>query len=101
MRLMMKGDIDVEFDLSKPKPDSMDAWDISSELLHSGFLNWVVDEECRFNGVYLASKRNQATRLLRIDLSDYLRLLGSFVKDQVTNFQSSIDSKGRLKIQIS
>lgn len=100
MRLTMKGDIDVEFDLSKPQSSAMDAWEITSELLHSGFIAWELDEEFCLAGVFLASKRNQATRLIRFELNNYLRLLDAIIDDRVTASRSSVDSKGRLTIQI-
>jgi hypothetical protein len=100
MRLTMKGDIDVEFDLSKPQLGSMDAWEITSELLHSGFINWEVDEKSYFVGIYLASKRNQAIRLIHFQLTAYLQLLNSIIEDRVTGSRSLVDQKGRLTLEI-
>ena len=101
MRLTMQGDIDKEFDLNSSKTDRMDAWNITSELLHSGFLNWEVDRKGRFVGVYFASKRNQATRLLRLRISDYLQVIDAITADKPREHHTSIDKNGRLVVQIS
>jgi hypothetical protein len=81
MRLTMQVDIETEFDLSMCQVIEMDAWGIANEFLHSGFINWEIDENDQFVGIYVASKRNQAVRLLRVALSTYLEMLDSVIKD--------------------
>jgi hypothetical protein len=101
VRLTMRGEIDVEFDLNAPRAGSMDAWGIASELLHSGFVNWELDEPSCFVAIYLASKRNQAMRLVRLPVSEYFLLLDSIIDDHVTASKSSVDKNGKLTIQLS
>ena len=100
-RLLMQGDIEKEFDLQAGVNSQMDAWNISSEIIHSGFLTWEVDERRRFSGIYLASKRNQAKRLLRISLGAYLTMLNAIVRDKVTRSVTELDGNGKLKISLS
>jgi len=101
MRLTMQGDIDKEFDLTSGTSDSMDAWNITSELIHSGFINWEVDEADRFVAIYLASIRNQASRLLRIPLSTYISMLEAIANDDVLQVVKRVGNDGKLHVTIS
>ncbi len=101
MRLTMKGDIDAEFDLNVSQSSSMDAWELTSELLHSGFINWELNEQFHFAAIYLASKRNSPTRLIRLRVSDYLELIDSIVADHVTHSQTSVGDDGKLVMKLS
>jgi len=71
LRQTMRGDIEKEFDLEAPQPGVMDAWNITSELLHGGFVNWDLGEEEQLTGIFVTSKRNHMERLVRIPLSEY------------------------------
>lgn len=99
-RLTMQGDIEREFDLDAGSGARMDAWNITSELIHSGFINWEIDERDRFTAIYLASIRNQARRLLRIPLATYLSVLEAIDADHVEQITTSIDEDGKLLIAI-
>jgi hypothetical protein len=101
LRLTMRGDIDKEFDLTAGTSDSMDAWNITSELIHSGFINWEVDENDRFTAIYLASIRNHANRLLRIPLSTYISMLEAIAHDHVVQVVTRVGNNGKLQIAIS
>lgn len=101
MRLTMMGDIDAEFDLNVLQSASMDAWQLVSELLHSGFINWEIDDQLHFSAIYLASKRNSTTRLIRLKLSDYLQLIDLIIADHVSQSQTSVDSDGKLVVELS
>jgi hypothetical protein len=100
MRLTMREHIEEEFDLKTPQIGKMDAWEITNELLHSGFINWEVDENGQFVGIYVASKRNQATRLVHLLLATYLQVLDSIVEDRVKYRREYFGSDGRLKIEL-
>lgn len=82
-RLTMQGDIDEEFDLQAPTIAHLDCWNICNELLHSGFINWEIDQDGRFVAIYVASIRNHVTRLIRIPLSTYLELIEAVLNDHV------------------
>lgn len=99
-RLLMRSDIDREFDLSAAAVTSMDAWEICSEIIHSGYINWEVDEGNRFVAIYLASMRNHGKRLLRIDLSTYLLLLDAIANDGVTGISSCLSETGKLEVKV-
>ena len=99
-RLIMRSDIDREFDLKAPAATSMDAWEICSEIIHSGYINWEIDDGDRFVAIYLASMRNHAKRLIRIDLSTYLLLLDAIANDEVTGMSSCRSATGRLEVKV-
>lgn len=101
-RLTFQGDLDKEFDLSAANNVTMNAWNLTSELIHSGFINWEVDEQDRrFTAIYLASKRNHAQRLLRVTLDTYLSLLDAINDDRVNQVVSKVGANGALRIEIS
>jgi hypothetical protein len=100
MRLTMQADIETEFDLNTCQVIEMDAWEIANELLHSGFINWEIDDKDQLVGIYVASKRNQAMRLLRVALSTYLEMLDSVIEDKVKYRRDHLDADGYLKIEI-
>lgn len=100
-RLTMQGDIDEEFNLRVRGEKRMDAWNITSELIHSGYINWEIDENDRFVAIYLASIRNQAKRLLRIPLDTYLVMLDAIAADHVESIRTSFGEDGGLVIEIA
>lgn len=100
-RLTMQGDINKEFDLDAKSEKTMDAWNITSELIHSGFINWEIDENDRFTAIYLASIRNQAKRLLRVPLATYLSMLDAINADHVEEIATRVGDNGKLVIAIS
>ena len=99
-RLTMQGHIEEEFDLQAPTAPAMDIWNMASELLHSGFINWEVDEENRFVAIYVASIRNLATRLLRIPLASYLAVIDAILSDKVERMRTFFDENRRLRVEI-
>jgi hypothetical protein len=95
-RLMMSGEIDEEFDLKAATPLKMDCWNICNELLHSGFINWEVDQDGKLSALYVASIRNHVTRLIRIPMTLYLCLIDTVLHDRVVGVSSSIHD-GKLR----
>ncbi|MFT3728620.1 MAG: hypothetical protein QM759_12420 [Terricaulis sp.] len=100
-RLTMAGDIEDEFFLDRPQRASMDAWDIVCELLHTGFINWEVNRRDQISAIYMASKRNQKTRLVRISTKAYLDLLERLIVDHVERKRTGFDDLRRLKIELA
>ena len=100
-RILMQSDIDREFDFSAGQGVTMDCWNISSEILHSGFLNWEVDDDGKVVAFLIASIRNHKLRLLRLPLGTYLSALDNVQTDYVSKFEVRVTGPGKTESKLS
>lgn len=100
-RTSIQGHIDKEFDLEAPSPATMVPKDLASEIMHSAYVAWMLDDDLRIQSICLCSFRNEKTRLIEFKLADFISLLDAFVSDDVQEKRQWIDpDTGKMKVQL-
>ncbi len=97
LRLTMRGDLDTEFHMDRPSVAQMRVWDLVSELIHSGYIAWSVDESEAIRSVLLCSFRNERRRLIEVDVAVYLKVMTSIAEDEVQAVRQWRDDSGKMQ----
>jgi hypothetical protein len=92
-------DLASVFDMASGAVSKIDLWDLCSELIHSSYLVWGVDDKDRLVSIYVASVRNQKSRILAIDFGTFEVAVQSIIDDTIDSISISYPS-GKLKVTI-
>lgn len=94
---LMQSDIELEFCVEVKVVQRMSAWEICSEIIHSGFVLYNTDECDRMLEIYVSSIRNKSSRLVCIPIEIYTSILDDIVLDKVKFVHLSFDEDGAFK----
>jgi hypothetical protein len=89
-----------EYDFESPQKVPFDAWDLSSEILHSLTLMFQISEDRGgVAGFFVSSKRNNWKRLIDVPISSWLSIMTQFAEDDVTESKSSFED-GKFQVTL-
>jgi hypothetical protein len=95
-----RADLDRVFDMEKGQPAAIDLWSMCSEVIHSSYLVWGIDEQNKAVNFFVASARNQKSRLIAIDFRVFETAIQCVVDDRVESITTSYQD-GKPKIVLS
>ncbi|WP_371397228.1 hypothetical protein [Fretibacter rubidus] len=74
---------------------------LMSELIHSSLLEWHSDDGESFTSMFISSYKNRNKRALKLDFSQYCKILYMVGNDEVTTSEFYLDSgSGKLEVKL-
>lgn len=98
LHLYGSDDITTEYDLENPELNDFDAWQLASEIVHSLTLTFYLSEPMdRVEGVFVASQRNNWSRLVKLPADTWFEILRQFSADDITEAHAHFSTDGKIE----
>jgi hypothetical protein len=95
-----RADLNLVFEMEKGQPAQIDLWSMCSEIIHSSYLVWGIDEQNKAVTIFVASARNQKSRLVAIAFSVFETAVQSVIDDNVASIATCYPD-GKLNVVLS